>query len=151
MDAIDAIKAQIKSKRLGLMNLKEKEQELKRLQAEVALLPDIKADLVALERSLAILQGEDAQAAHKNLNRIVSSKMFFPDTAAKMVVSILEEAAKPMTLEQIMPLLRVRGASIAETTVRGSLYRNIRKARYFKLIGPGLFALRKWPAEVNYE
>lgn len=143
MDVIEALKAQIKTKRVVLTKLREEEQELKRLQADVASIPSIQTDLLALERSLAILQGEEAQDAHENF----SAKTLFKETAANSVVSVLREAGKPLTLEQIMPLLRVKGASFAEATVRGALYRNIRIARYFKLVGPGTFSLREWTVE----
>lgn len=144
----DPIKAQIKNKRALLAKLKERMEDWKRLQAEVAQIPKVEADLKALERTLAILKGEEAPDSPKITAAMVieAEKTLFGrrDSVPHVVYSVLKEAGKPLTIEQIMPLLKVKGSMAGEPTVRGAIYRNIKTGKLFKLVGRGTFGLLEW-------
>jgi hypothetical protein len=140
---------QIKSKRASLSKLKEQAEELKRLQAIVAAMPKIQADLQALERSLAILKGEEAAepmiqtGLHEVMDQIKRSTR--EHSIPAQVYAVLRDAGKPLTGDQIMGLLAARGRNIAKPTVMGAIYRSAKNGKLFRLVAPGTFGLLEWP------
>ena len=147
--ALDAIRAQIRTKRTLLTRLNEQIPEFKRLQVEIAQIPAIKADVEALERALAIIKGEEGkqETPRTGLQQVMDS--FSEDSGvarpvASYVTTVLKEAAKPLALSQIVPLIAARGCTANEPTIRGAIYRNAKAGRLFKLAAPGTFGLLEW-------
>jgi hypothetical protein len=147
--AIELIKTQIKSKRASLSKLKEQAEELKRLQAVVAAMPKVQADLQALERSLAILKGEEAAepVVQTTLHAVMDDikRSIRGHSIPAQVYAVLRDAGKPLTGDQIMGSLAARGKNIAKPTVMGAIYRAAKHGKLFRLVAPGTFGLLEWP------
>lgn len=148
-DALDAIRAQIKTKRALLTRLNDQIQEFKRLQGEIAKIPTIKADVEALERALAIIKGEEGrqETPRTGLQQVMDSFGEEPGVArpvAFYVATALKEAGKPLPFSQIIPLIAAKGCTANEPTVRGAIYRNVKSERLFKLVTPGVIGLLEW-------
>ncbi len=150
---IDVLKAQIRSKKAALAKLREREEEFKRLQKVMAGIPKLQADLSALERSLAILKGEEVpeDPRDRKVIDIATIEHLFTRNVPRLVYRVLKEAAKPLRIEQIMPLLAAMGCTAVKPTVRGAIYRNAKPGKIFKVLGPGIFALSEWYPEVPDE
>lgn len=151
--AIDALKAQIKNKRAQLSKLNERMEEFKKLQLEIAAIPRVRADLYALERSLAILKGDEVKEESPQMafsevqtrSRRTSNERSVPH----LVYSVLKEAGKALTIQQIMPLLAAKGCTAGEPTVRGAIYRNAKIGKMFGLVAPGTFGLLEWKEQTK--
>lgn len=150
-----AIKALIKKKRAALEKLKDQEAELRKLQAAVAAVPKVAADLAAAERTLRMLNKEEeaepeAQTQLPEIMKAIrATTIIRQDSIPSLVYSVLKEAGKPQTSDQIMPLLAARGRTAAKTTVLGSIYRCIKKGQLFRLIAPGTFGLLEWKEQTK--
>jgi len=144
--AIDALKAQIKNKKAALAKLRDQEEEFKRLQKAISLMPRIEGDLAALERSLKIVKGEEDSGTQitPQTGSLTMADMFGRESVPQLIYSVLKEAAKPQRIEQIMPLLAARGCTATEPTVRGAIYRNAKIGKMFRLVAPGTFGLTEW-------
>ena len=62
----------------------------------------------------------------------------------EIVYSILKEARKPMTANQIYPLLLERGKNVKKIVMTTSLYRDIKRGVLFKKVKVGTFGLLEW-------
>src|SRR2546427_9500624 len=98
-----AIKALIKKKRIALEKLKEQEAELRKLQAAVAAIPKVAADLAAAERTLRMLNKEEEVESEAQtqlpqiLKEIGRTAVIRQDSIPSLVYLVLKEAGKPQT------------------------------------------------------
>ncbi len=145
MGITEALKAQIKSKRSLLKKLKDQEKEFRRLQEAVAQIPKIQADLSALERSLAILKGEEIPEPAIIASKLPKVHIPTGNTIPGMVHQVLKEAGKPLTIDQMLPLIVARGRQVGKLTLMSVIYRCVKKEQFFRLVSRGTFGLLEWP------
>lgn len=149
-DALAAIKAQIKRKRAALSTLKQQEKELERLKTEVATIPRVQADVSALERSLAILQGEEPPEVPTEPETPRRKKEQVPSIPS-IAYSILKETGKPMTGDEIYSAFLARDKKVSKASLLGALYRNVKRKHLFRLVSSGTFGLLEGPEPARRE
>ena len=64
--------------------------------------------------------------------------------ATRLAYSILREAGKPLTTDQLWEAVKVRRRDASKHSLIGGLYRNSRMGRIFTLEGDKTFGLREW-------
>jgi hypothetical protein len=129
-DIIDVIEAHVQQKRA----------ELERLQQAVAMIPQVQSDLAALERTLAILRGNDTPVQPSSAQSFGVPPEPYPELAQ----AILREHGTPLTGDQITQIARSKGKAVKRSSLMGGLYRCIKEGKYFKLVAPGTFGLLEW-------
>ena len=145
-DVISVIEKQIQNKQSVLTDLKD--QIAKTLDA----IPKLEADLNALNRTLAILKGEEYQEQQSTLKPLSKGHTIFKRRIIRsntvsiphLVSSILKEAGKPLTGDQIIPVLAAKGKLVTRNTLLSVIYRLIQHKKIFKLVSPGTFGLLEW-------
>ncbi|MCH8042025.1 MAG: hypothetical protein IH977_17050 [Nitrospinae bacterium] len=142
--AIEPIKTQIAKKKTALEKLKEQEVALKKLQAEVADIPKLEADLLALDRSLSIIKGEEVSEPTSLMAPFGISRNGRSGSIPNLVYAILKEAGKPLRSNEIIPLVVARGCKSTKQSVLGAVYRVAQSGKLFTLVEPGLFGLQEW-------
>ena len=142
--AVEPIKAQIDKKEVALSRLRVQEEELKKLQAAVADIPKLEADLLALERSLSISKGEEISEPKSLKAPFGISGNGRSDSIPNLVYAILKEAGKPLRGNEIIPLVAARGCKSTRQSILGTVYRVAQSGKLFTLVEPGLFGLQEW-------
>ena len=142
--AVEPIRMQIGRKKAALSRLREQEEELKKLQAEVADIPKLEADLLALERSLSIIKGEEVSEPTSLMVPFGISRNGRSGSIPNLVYAILKEAGKPLRGNEIIPLVAARGCKSTKQSVLGAVYRVAQSGKLFTLVEPGLFGLQEW-------
>lgn len=130
---VEIIEDEIRQKRSKLESLKAQEEELKKLRIVCAEIPKIQSDLSALQRTLAILQGEEPLEIAPAI-----------DTIPILAAAILREIGRPMNAGELQVELAGRGKTTNRNTVMSVLHREVRKGKAFKLTSPGKFGLIEW-------
>ena len=144
-DAVATIKVQIKRRRGVLSTLRQQEKELERLRTEVATIPRVQTDLAALERTLAILQGEEPPEPSVESGANEETSKSIPSLA----YSVLKDTGKPMTGDDMYAAFTARDREVTKSSLLGALYRNVKKGRLFRLVSSGTFGLLEWPEPVK--
>jgi hypothetical protein len=63
-----------------------------------------------------------------------------------LAYSVLKEAGKPLTGDQIIPLMVARGCTSTKQSILGAIYRAAKNGDRFT-VGRGVFGLLEWDAE----
>lgn len=143
-DTIEVLKARIRATQSTLTRLKGQEKELQDLQAEVGKIPKIVADLIALERSLALVKGEEVPEPPELLPRSIRDRTSIGKSIPSLVYSVIKEAGKPLKTDQIFPLVLAKGRKVGKLTMVSAIYRCIKNGQLFTLVAPGTFGLIEW-------
>lgn len=110
--------------------ISEKERRAQELRAALA---SVEADLKALYRTRALIQGEtDSDAAAR-----MSSKASLPD----LIEQLLRQSGE-LHANDIVERLKAIGVEHNKQTVTATIVRYIAKGRRFRRVGPNRFALR---------
>jgi len=64
-----------------------------------------------------------------------------------LAYSVLKEAGKPLTGDQIIPLMVARGCTSTKQSILGAIYRAAKKKGNRFTVGQGIFGLLEWNAE----
>jgi hypothetical protein len=59
---------------------------------------------------------------------------------------VLQEAGKPLTGEQIVPLMLARGCTSSKQSILGAIYRAAKSGDRF-IVDRGIFGLKEWQSE----
>ena len=124
----------------------QKQAKLEELQRAASYIPRVQADLAALERTLAIVKGEDVPSLTIAVRDSSRVEDHIQVSIPQLVYSILKETGTPLTGQQIMERVAARGRKDEKASVLGGIYRNIKEGRLFKLVAPGTFGLLEWAA-----
>ena len=121
-------------------HVRQKREELERLQQAVAAIPQVQNDLAALERTLAILRGDTTAEPSLSAQSYSVPQEPYPQLAR----AILHEQGTPLTGDQITQIAKSKGKAVSRSSLMGGLYRCTKEGKYFKLVAPGTFGLLEW-------
>ncbi|MGH8066886.1 MAG: hypothetical protein ACRERE_16945 [Candidatus Entotheonellia bacterium] len=132
-------------------HIQRKRDELRKLQQAVAMIPQVEADLAALERTLTILRGDHQTSS------AISTTVFPTESSAsdlgqmplpQLAYTILKEAGNPLSGDEILQRARTKGRIVNKASLLRSIYRSIeQKQRIFKLKRRGIFGLHEWVSQ----
>lgn len=155
--ALSVLEAEINSKTIDLNKLEATVQDA------ASKIPTLRGDILALQRTIAILKGEKFEHSTPPLpsairermerfsrafsqpsppSRQTAQDMFKRETSIpQMVEAVLREANKPMNGDEVMDALLVKDKNLNKPSVMGAIYRNAKAGRIFKIVQPGVFGL----------
>jgi len=141
--AIDTLKKQLENKR----------SEKRRLEEALC---TVQGYIAALEASLEVVgssrkPARPAAAADtspvnplEGLRSVISSLQ--QPKLHDLAYVVLKEAGKPLTGDQIVPLMLARGCASSKQSILGAIYRAAKSGDRF-VVGRGVFGLKEWNSE----
>lgn len=124
--------------------IKRKHDEIMKIQKVMDRLHPLKEDLHALERTLAIMRGNNTRDPR------TPERAFFPMHSTstislpQLAVGVLKEQGKPLKGEHIIQLIENKGRRVRKLSLLGALYRDVKFGKTFTLVEPGVFGLKLW-------
>lgn len=118
------------------------ETEQKRLQAAVARLPLLEAEIQACKLLLEKLSGGMRIEPPSRSTHTAPSFSAQGDSISSLVQRALTEANKPQTTAQLLAFLASHGKRTTSATLRSTIY--MKKGKLFNVISPGLYGLIGW-------
>jgi hypothetical protein len=112
-------------------------------------LQKIHADVAALERTLAILTGEDRPELVTPITTVAPPVVAPQEALPDLAYRILKEVERPLTGDQLWASVRATGREVNKATLLGGIYRQIKRGRMFKLVGKATFGLLEWDDHVE--
>lgn len=155
-DGLVDLPGEIKSKRHAVEKARQRVEALKiDLKREEGSLADLELDLATLERALSITRRKArkgsaeilAQAHSEHASgKPPSGNPFAIQSIAVVAETILREAGRAMTINELYPLLSERrkqsgSSDVSKDAMSGVLYRKAKKQKVFKYVGPGTIGL----------
>jgi hypothetical protein len=135
------------SKIAGIEFLKEQliavENEKKKLQAALARLPQLDAEVQAIKLLLAKHAGETNQLPLSSQEARTVSPVNAGTSISKLIVRALTEAGKPQRTEQLLAFLASHGRPTHGHTLRSTIH----QSKIIKSVTPGLYGLTEWAQE----
>lgn len=129
--AIEAIKKELEAKKA----------ELKKLEEAIQRVQHIQMDVQALERTLRIFE-RPKETNRGPLQTIIQN--FKKVKLHDLAYSVLQEAGKPLTGDELLPLMVARGCKSTKQSILGALYRCTKAEDRFVQVAPGTFGLIEW-------
>ena len=122
--------------------LDEAKGDLADAQKVVGRIPDLTADIEALERSLRRAQGVNGAAAPALPEQSLVRTPIFRKSAAipktEMVLGILREAGRPLTVSEVMDAVRAKAPDAKRMTIISHLSR-FAERKLIRRIGTGTY------------
>ena len=135
------------SKIAGIEFLKEQliavENEKKKLQAALARLPQLDAEVNAIKLLLAKHAGEVHQLPIPSQEARRGRPVSAEPSISKFIIQALTEAGKPQRTEQLLAFLASHGKQTHGHTLRSTIH----QSRLIKSVTPGVYGLVEWQQE----
>jgi hypothetical protein len=136
------------SKTAAIEFLKEQlaasEHERKKIEALIARLPQIEAEIQATKLVLAKHTGSMQQISLPSQTRPSAHPADAVSSVSRLTVQALTEAGKPQTTAQLLGFLASHGKQTTSATLRSTIWLLANKGRLFRVIHPGLYGLVGW-------
>jgi len=136
------------SKTAAIEFLKEQlassENERKRIQALVARLPQIEAEIQATKLLLSKHTGEPHQLPLTSQPTQHLDPIDAASSISKLIIRALTEAGKPQRSEELLAFLASHGKQTSSATLRSTIYQYAKRGKLFKAVRPGVYGLLEW-------
>lgn len=136
------------SKTAAIEFLKEQlaasENERKKMQALIARLPQVEAEIQATKLLLAKHTGEPHQLPFASQPTQHLDPIDAVASISKLIVKALNEAGKPQKTEQLLAFLASHGKRTTSATLRSTIHQSMKKGKLFKSVLPGVYGLLEW-------
>ena len=121
--------------------IRAKEDEIKKAQAEVAML---RAELEG-----AALLLKDVPISKRRLRSRRAPKPFElkPGSSLALAVEVLREQKHPLRLDMIVERVQEGGNKVVKSTLASNVSRAIKNNRLFVRVGKGMIGLQEWGAD----
>jgi hypothetical protein len=133
--AVDTIRKELEAKANELVEI---ESALQRMQ-------EVKNDVAALERTLAILEGREKKGSERPTQQMlqeVLSSLRQPKLH-DLAYSVLKEAGKSLSGDEITAAMAARGCKSSKLSILGAIYRAAKTGDRF-IANRGVFSLKEW-------
>jgi len=133
--------------------LEAKRQDVRRLQAQ---LHHVQGNIEGLENAIETLErAEKRQARQLSPASMAMEELFGKSKKMKLedlAYQVLKEASKPLTGDQIIPLMAARGCTSSKQSILGAIYRSMKIGNSpFLKLDSGVFGLSEWAGESEEE
>lgn len=146
--AVEELRQRIRTIKATLVGLKAKQEQFRRLQLEIASIPKLEMDVNALERAIAVLLDQEAPASpslfHGKPGAEAQPTSTTTEALPDLIYKIVKEAGKPLTTQQLIPLLAAFGKHPSKAVTRSAVYQAAKRGHRFKIVSPGMFGLLEW-------
>jgi hypothetical protein len=132
---VDTIKKELKTKAAELADI---EKALQRMQ-------EVKCDVAALERTLAILEGHDKKGSERPTQQMLQEVIasLRQPKLHDIAYSVLKEAGKQLSGDEITAAMAARGCKSSKYSIVGAIYRAAKAGDRFT-VKRGIFSLKEW-------
>ena len=117
------------------------ETERTKVQAAVARLPKLDAEVQAIKLLLATYTGETDQSPSTDQSPLYSSQ---GNSVSSLVYRALTEAGMPQKTEELLAFLASHGKQTTSATLRSTIYMRVKSNKLFKVVAPGVYGLKEW-------
>lgn len=125
--------------------LKAKAHELAEIEKALQRMHEVKNDVAALERTLAILEGHEKRGSERPTQQMLQEVMssLRQPKLHDLAYSVLKEAGKSLSGDEITAAMTARGCKSSKLSILGAIYRAAKAGDRFS-VNRGIFSLKEW-------
>ena len=125
--------------------LKVKADELADIEKAVQRMHEVKSDVAALERTLAILEGHEKKGSERPTQQMLQEVIasLRQPKLHDLAYSVLREAGKSLSGDEITAAMAARGCKSSKLSILGAIYRAAKAGDRFS-VNRGVFSLKEW-------
>ena len=125
--------------------IRERENDVRRYQEGINLIPALQAEIRMLEGSLAIIQGgTPIKHGESQAGLPLNGTPIQPKTIGVVAYEILKQAGKPLHVNEILSLSEARGTRIIYKSLTKMISERVRQGKQFYREGAGTYGLKEW-------